>query len=311
MLDVRRLRVLKEVAIRGSFSAAAEALSYTQPAVSQQVAALEREAGTVLVRRSARGVRLTEAGEVLVSHAEAILSRLAEAEADLQALTGVQAGRLRLMAFDSAGATIMPPAIARLRERHPGIEVTLEPGEGDAATAAVRAGDVDVALDVSWPGRRAADDGVQRTFLLDDPMYVVLPAGHPLAGRARVRLADLAGEQWITGTPNAACSDSQILVGACVAAGFDPRIAFHSEDYNAIQGFVAAGVGLSLIPDLALVSVRDDVVVRSLGARPPYRVIEAMTAEGFRTPVKQAALDVLVEVGAEFAGRNSALALAS
>lgn len=312
MLDVRRLRVLKEVAARGSFSAAAESLSYTQPAVSQQIAALEREAGTVLVERGARGVRLTDAGRILVGHAEAILARLADAEAELEALSGLRAGRLRLMAFDSAGATIMPPAIARLRERHPGLEVTLEPGEGGEALAAVRAGDIDIALDIAPPRGRRADDGLERTFLLEDPMYVVLPDGHPQARRARLRLADLADESWITGAPGATCTDSQILLGACSAAGFEPRIAFHSDDYNAIQGFIAAGVGVSLVPDLALATVREDVVARSLGARPPTRVIEAVTlAAGYRSPAKQAALDVLVEVGAEFAGRNEALALAS
>ena len=123
MLDVRRLRVLREVAARGSFSAAAEALSYTQSAISQQIAALEREAGTTLVDRSARGIRLTDAGEALVRHAEAILARLAEAETELEAIAGLRGGRLRLAAFPSAGGSIIPPAVAAFRERHPGVEL--------------------------------------------------------------------------------------------------------------------------------------------------------------------------------------------
>src|ERR671926_1152683 len=125
MLDVRRMRVLREVAVRGSFSAAAEALSFTQSAVSQQIAALEREAGAVLVERNARGVRLTEAGEAVVRHTEAILARLSEAEAELEAIAGLRGGRLRLAAFESAGATIMPLAIAQFRGTHPGIELSL------------------------------------------------------------------------------------------------------------------------------------------------------------------------------------------
>ena len=129
MLDVRRLRVLREVAARGSFSAAADALAYTQSAVSQQIAALEREAGTTLVERNARGVRLTDAGRALVEHADAILARLADAEAELEAIAGLRGGRLRLAAFPSAGASIMPEAIARFRERHPAVELTLEPAE--------------------------------------------------------------------------------------------------------------------------------------------------------------------------------------
>src|ERR687894_671746 len=129
MLDVRRMKVLREVAARGSFSAAAEALSFTQSAVSQQIAALEREAGAVLVQRSARGVRLTEAGEALVRHTEAVLGRLAEAGAELEAIAGLRGGRLRMSSFESAAATLMPLAIAAFRERHPGVELSLTLGE--------------------------------------------------------------------------------------------------------------------------------------------------------------------------------------
>src|SRR5262249_20275533 len=146
MLDVRRMRVLREVAAHGSFSAAAEALAYTQSAVSQQIAALEREAGTVLVDRSARGVSLTDAGEALVRHPDAILARLAHAEAELEAITGLRGGRLRLVAFPSAGATLAPRAVAAFRERHPAVDITLTPGEPDVGIAALKAGEADIAL---------------------------------------------------------------------------------------------------------------------------------------------------------------------
>src|SRR5215216_4261039 len=142
MLDVKRLKVLREVAAYGSFSAAAEALAYTQSAVSQQIATLEREAGTVLVDRSARGVSLTDAGEALVRHADAVLARLAQAEAELEAIAGLRGGRLRLVAFPTAGATIMPEAIARFRDRHPGVDLTLEPAEPEPSIAKLRAGEV-------------------------------------------------------------------------------------------------------------------------------------------------------------------------
>jgi DNA-binding transcriptional LysR family regulator len=138
MLDVRRMRVLREVAARGSFSAAADALAYTQSAVSQQIAALEREAGTTLVERNARGVRLTDAGRALVEHADAILARLSDAEAELEAIAGLRGGRLRLAAFPSAGASIMPEAIARFRERHPAVDLTLEPAEPGPALNRLR-----------------------------------------------------------------------------------------------------------------------------------------------------------------------------
>jgi DNA-binding transcriptional LysR family regulator len=311
MLNVGRLRVLKEVAARGSFSAAAEALAYTQSAVSQQVAALERETGMRLVERGARGVHLTEAGRTLVRHADVILARLADAEAELEALAGLRGGHLRLASFPSAAATIAPRAIARFRERHPAVELTLVPAEPDDALAMLRAGEVDVALDIQAHFQDPAGDGFERTHLLDDPMYVALPAGHALADKRMLKLGDLAGEPWILGSTGF-CPDSAIFLRACQSAGFEPRIAFDCDDYPAIQGFVAAGVGAAFIPDLALITVRDDVVIRSLGARAPVRRIFAATlADSYCTPARQAMLDILVEVGTEFSGARSELALAS
>jgi DNA-binding transcriptional LysR family regulator len=156
-----------------------------------------------------------------------------------------------------------------------------------------------------------ADDGIVRLHLLDDPMYVALPKRHPLARKRGLKLEELADENWILGTTGS-CPDASIFLRSCQVAGFEPRIAFNSDDYFAMQGFVAAGVGASFIPDLALMSVRDDIVVRSLGPRPPVRQIMAGTLkDSFLSPAKQAMLDVLVEVGEEFAGKHRGLALAS
>lgn len=312
MLDVRRLRVLREVAARGSFSAAAEALSYTQSAVSQQIAALEREAGTRLVERSSRGVTPTDAGRALVVHADAILSRLADAEAELDSIADLRGGRLRLTTFTTAGATIVPPAIAAFRERHPGVELMLAPEEPLDSLACLRAGDCDIALTLDTtfdpPGR---DSDIDVTHLLDDPMYLLLPANHRLAGAPKVRLADFGEDEWMLGSTTR-CPDARILVRACQQAGFEPRIAFHSDDYLAIQGFVAAGFGVSLLPDLALVAVRDDVVVRSLGAHAPVRRVQAATLAGsWASPAKRAMLEVLEEVAGSYATRRASLALAS
>jgi DNA-binding transcriptional LysR family regulator len=311
MLDVRRMRVLREVAVRGSFSAAAEALSFTQSAISQQIAALEREAGSRLVERSARGVRMTDAGRALVCHADAILARLADAEDELQAIAGLRGGRLRLAAFPSACATLMPLAVARFRERHPGVDLSLHPAEPDDGLRMLRTGEADIALSIEATFATRGPSDVHTVTLLDDPMYIMLHRDHPMAGRARLRLTDLAGDSWMIGTTGT-CPDVSIFLRACQTAGFEPRIAFNLDDYHAIQGFVAAGMGVSFIPDLALVAVRDDVVVRSLGARPPVRRIVATTlADAFRSPAKQAMLDVLVEVSAEFGTRRTELALAS
>jgi DNA-binding transcriptional LysR family regulator len=311
MLDVRRMRVLREVAQRGSFSAAADSLAYTQSAVSQQIAALEREAGTRLVERNARGVRLTDAGRALVEHADAILARLADAEAELEAIAGVRGGRLRMAAFPSAGATIMPEAIARFRDRHPAVELSLEPADPEPALVKLRAGEVDLVLDITGALRPPREDGIERLHLLDDPMYVALPVGHPLANKRNLSLEELAEESWILGTTGS-CPDASIFLHSCQIAAFEPHVTFNSDDYFAIQGFVAAGVGASFIPDLALISVRDDIVVRSLGPRPPARVVWAATLkDSFNSPARQAMLDILVEVGAEFAGNRRQLALAS
>jgi DNA-binding transcriptional LysR family regulator len=307
MLDVRRMRVLREVAVRGSFSAAAEALSFTQSAVSQQIAALEREAGTTLVQRSARGVKLTDAGEAVVRHAEAIMARLAEAEAELEAIAGLRGGRLRLAAFESAGSTLMPLAIAAFRERHPAVELSMSLAEPEDSVPMLRSGELDVAL-VFDSGAVPEADGIDRRHLLQDPMYLALPRDHPLAHRRRVRLEDLAGEAWVAGAADCECN--RLLSRACAMAGYQPRIAFETDDYTAMQGFVAAGVGVSLIAELGLRTVRDDIVVRDLGRDTPVRQIYAATlADGYRAPATQAMLDILADVATGYASRRPRLTL--
>jgi DNA-binding transcriptional LysR family regulator len=311
MLDVRRLKVLREVASRGSFSAAAESLHFTQSAVSQQIAALEREAGMPLVDRNARGVRLTAAGEALVRHTDVILARLADAEAELEAIAGLRGGRVRLASFPSAGATIAPAAIARYRELHPDVELSLVMAEPVDAADKLRAGEIDVALLIETGFDCVIEDGLERMPILEDPMYVCLPRAHPRAAKARLRLEDLADEPWLLGTTGT-CPDTSIFLRAASRAGFEPRIAFHSDDYLAIQGFVAAGMGVSFIPDLALVTVRDDVVIRELTPRAPSRhIVAAWLDGGYRSPATAAMLDVLADVGRTFQSGRRELALAS
>ena len=306
MLDVRRMRVLREVAVQGSFSAAAEALSFTQSAVSQQIAALEREAGTILVQRGARGVRLTEAGEALVRHADAILSRLADAEAELEAIAGLKGGRLRMASFESAGATLMPLAIAKFRERHPAIELSMVMGEPEQTEPQLKSGELD--LVVGFGARMANDgDGIERQFLLEDPMFLVLPSDHPLATKRNLRLADLADEAWIGGAPDCECN--RLIYSACSGAGYTPRMAFETDDYAAMQGFVAAGVGVSLIAELGLTTIRDDILVRDLGRDTPVRNIYAAAAGGYRTPATAAMLEVLADVAAGYESRRPRLSL--
>ena len=311
MLDVKRLRVLREVARRGTFSGAGEALGYTQSAISQQIATLERETGTTLVERSARGIRLTDAGEVLVRHADAILARLSDAQAELEGLAGLRGGRVRVTSFPTAQATVVPPVIARFRAHHPAVELTLLPREPHEGLQTLLDRDCDIALGIDVPGAPAVDDAVDRLHLLDDPMYVVLPDGHPLADAAELHLSDLAAEPWICGA-FATCPDCQVLFRACAAAGFDPHIAFHTDDYLAMQGFVASGMGVALMPDLALVTVRDDVVVRALtGAAPVRRVHAATLRDGYRSPAAAAMLGLLAKVCGEYIEGRRSLAVAA
>lgn len=305
------MRVLREVAAHGSFSAAAEALSYTQSAVSQQIAALEREAGTQLVVRSARGVTLTEAGTALVRHADAILGRLADAEAELDAIAGLRGGKVRLTTFTTAGATIVPKAIVEFRRRYPEVELTLTPEEPADALASLRSGRSDIALTIDPLDDHTDRSDLALVDLLEDPMYLMLPAEHPFAHRDAIRLEDLADDDWILGATDR-CPDSRILRRACRQAGFEPKIAFHTDDHLAVQGFVASGFGVAFIPDLALIAVREDVVVRSLGAAPPIRRIQAATLAGaWASPAKQAMLDVLVEISSAFETNGLELSLAS
>ncbi|MBA3264128.1 MAG: LysR family transcriptional regulator, partial [Thermoleophilaceae bacterium] len=225
MLDVKQLRVLKAVAEQGSFSAAAEALSYTQPAISQQIAALEKSAGTTLVDRTSRGVHLTDAGRALVDHAQVVLARLAAAEAELDAIAGVRGGRVRLAAFPTAGASLLPPAVALFSERHPEVELTFVEHDPEPALQMLRAAELEVALvfqfhDLSEPERERLYGGIELHQLVSDPMYLALPRNHPLAHKPRVRLQDVADETWIQeGDPRNPCG--RLHYSACTAAGFE------------------------------------------------------------------------------------------
>src|SRR5919197_4260738 len=270
MLNVQRLRVLKEVAAQGSFSAAADALSYTQSAVSQAVATLEAETGATLVERDRKGVRPTAAGEALLAHADAIFSSIEAAEADLASILGLRGGRLRMASFPTAGATLMPLAIARFRSAHPDVELSLAEGEPEEIAPRLRSGEFDLALLFEFRGGgEKLGSGLKTLELLEDPMHVALPAGHPLARKAALALADLAGEYWIQTSASSPCA--RHVVRSCHAAGFEPRVSFESDDYQTVLGLVAAGVGVALIPELALSSVRDDIVVRSLSPESPVR----------------------------------------
>src|ERR1019366_8324791 len=206
MLNVARLNVLKEVAYRGSFSAAAEAMSYTQSAISQQIATLEAETGMALLERHPRGVSLTAAGQTLVGHAEGILARLEAAEEALEAIQGLRGGRLRMASFPTAGATLMPHAIATFRSSYPDVELTLTEGEPEQIVPRLRAGEIDVALLFEFPGESLLTDDVTKVELIEDPMHLALPREHRLAASEVIRLEDRAEEDWVQTSRTSLCA---------------------------------------------------------------------------------------------------------
>jgi DNA-binding transcriptional LysR family regulator len=308
MLDVRRMRVLREVAARGSFSAAAETLSFTQSAVSQHVAALEREVGTQLVDRGRRGVRLTDAGRLVVGHADAILARIESAEEELAALAGLRGGRVRLISFQSGGATLAPRAVAAFRERHPHVDLSMLEAEPDEAGERLRSGEADLALvytHESTPGLLPPE--LQLTHLLDDRYDAILPAGHALAGRRRVSLADLAGEPWVASTSVSGCR--KISESVCREAGFEPRVAFEADETMAAQALVAAGVGVTLMPQLALTALHPGVVARRLSDAPVRQISVARLEGAYASPASDAMVQTLEDVADEF--REARLELAA
>jgi DNA-binding transcriptional LysR family regulator len=293
MLDVRRLRVLSEVAARGSFSAAAEALTLTQSAVSQHVAALEREVGLPLVERGTRPVELTEAGHALTRHATGIFARLDGAEQELGEIAGRRDGRLRFGSFPTALATFVPPAFAQFRRAHAEVTLTVVDDHLQRLIPRLEAGELDLALiyDHEALPEIAARD-LERIPLFEDVFRAVLPAGHRLARRRRLELSDLAGEPWIGGAATSAWF--RIVGHACRRAGFTPQIGFASDDYVAIQALVAASLGVSVLPGLAVTHPLPSVEARTLRAGAPVRHISAARPrDAYRGPAVSAMLDSL------------------
>lgn len=300
MLNLTRLKVLSEVVNRGSFSAAAFALDYTQSAVSQSIARLEAEMGTTLVVRDRRGVRPTAAGTALLGHAEVIFAQVQAAEDDLAAVLGLRGGHLRVASFPSAGATLMPQAVAAFRRLHPDVEISLSEGEPDEIAPRLRAGEFDVAVMFGFLGDEERFAGLSATLLFNDPLYIALPVSHVLARKHALTLADLHAEEWVQTSVSSPCA--RHVVQQCQAAGFQPHVSFESDDYETVQGLVAAGVGVALIPRLALTRVHPGIVVRSLDPTSPVRnVIVATSPQPALAPAAEEMLGILRGRAPEYA----------
>jgi DNA-binding transcriptional LysR family regulator len=298
VLDLSRLRLLRELRERATIAAVADALQFTPSAVSQQLAVLERETGVKLLERAGRGVRLTDAALVLASHADALLERSAIAEADLAAASGTVAGRARVAAFQSVSLHLAIPALRSLARSAPRLRCELVESEPEEALPALALGDVDLVLADEWQHQpRAVASGLVRHDLLSDPVRVVLPAAHPVAERRRaaVPLAELAGEVWATGHP-AMGWDEMTTLTCRTFGGFEPDVRHRTNDAAISLALIRRGLAVAMLPELPLLGHGRGVAVRAIADGPVRRSIFAVTrAADAARPSVQAVLAAVRE----------------
>jgi len=277
-MELKQLRVLLAVGDSGSFSAAADRLDYTQPAVSKIVAALERQLGTTLVDRGIRPLRLTEAGSALAQRAAAAFEQIAAAELEVEAIANLSAGSLRVGTFSSAGAAMVVDALRAFRKSHPDVDVSItEIGMPSALARLLRGGDLDLGVSFDYPeiGDTFGDD-LAIVHLLDDPFDVVVPHGHRLEGKRKIRFADLGRENWLLGDFGADSPSFRMIDRRCRDAGFDPNVVYRVNDCQMAQALVAAGEGIALLPRIMLQVTHPGVAIRPLATDPPMRRISAV-----------------------------------
>jgi molybdate transport repressor ModE-like protein len=294
MIDVQRLRVLREVAEHGSFSKAAAALLLTPSAVSQQIAALERTLGTPVVQRGARGTVLTEPGRLLVETADVIISELQSTQEHIGRLTNGAPARLTVATFASGGQRLLPAALTRFVREHPGVEFDIFEHDPEDSIPMVQRGQADLALAFHFDGPPPVvpdnRSGLEWTPLLDDPMWIVLPREHPLAGRASLSLSELGKQRWVQGCVKI----NRILDGYAQLAGIDIQTCCNTSDYAFAQALISTGIGVGLVPEIAL-SVNDNLVALPLEAPRPSRFIGAVTGRrGRGHPLVRDLLSALV-----------------
>jgi DNA-binding transcriptional LysR family regulator len=295
-LDVKRLRVLRELAERGTVAATAEALSFTSSAVSQQLAALEREAGVALLERKGRRLALTDAGRTLVGHADAVLAQLERAESDLRAGATEVSGTLRIGAFSSFARSVLPGVTAAML-RHRRLDVHVRDAEPHDAIPLLRLGELDVVIAQRFPYvPRPLGSAFHVVELFDDPLYLATGPAHDDAEPA---FAALAGRPWVAGHPNTSCHE--VVVHACHAAGHEPRIVGFSNDFAVVAALVAEDVGVALIPQLAHDQAPASVRLRPLDPPLSRQVLAVVRAGAEQRPAIAA---LLAELQAASAGRG-------
>ncbi|MBB1152219.1 MULTISPECIES: LysR family transcriptional regulator [Amycolatopsis] len=300
-MDIRRMLVLVEVSRTGSLTAAAESLSYTVSAVSQQIGQLEDEAGQPLIERRPRGVTLTEAGRAVVRHAEKIERIVSAAHEELRDLAGLNTGTLRLGTVPTVTESFLPAAISAFRAHHPGVDLRIHSAQLSGLEHLLESREIELAI--TWDRERPADGpgkSLTSELIFRDPSVLLVPSSHRLAARSSVRMEELRHEPWIIRTsPNVLA----LLNAACEAAGFEPIVTFEARSYQEAQAMVAVGMGIALVPRLSLYSLRDDIrVLTAVSPRPPSRRIVLAHRRGERlSPAGSAMRKLLIETGRAWA----------
>jgi DNA-binding transcriptional LysR family regulator len=298
MLDLKLLMTFREVANCKSFSEAARRLGYTQPAVSQHVSRLESTLGVRLLDRDARGVQLTPAGELLLTRAASLLDQARRAEDDVREAAGAGRPCVRIGAFATLAGGLLPGATRDLRARRPDLRLEVKVFEPEDSIDELISGRLDVATLIdSELMPLAVRDGVEHVFLCEDPLFVVMGNDHPMAGRPSIGLEELSDEGWLMPDVGGTCADSNIVLRACRDAGFEPDVRLSFDDYPALQGMAAAGVGVALLPSLATANLRSDVAVIPLRGTPPARRIQAAVRLGENDPLVDHVIEALRAAG--------------
>jgi DNA-binding transcriptional LysR family regulator len=294
MLDLKLLTTFREVALRRSFSDAATVLGYTQPAVSQHVSRLEAAVGVRLLERDARGVHPTPAGELLLTRAAALLDSARRTEDDVREAAGAGRPTVRIGAFTTVAGGLLPGAARDLRARRPDLRLDVKVCEPEPGIDLLLADRLDIATIIdSELLPMGVRPGVEHVHLCDDPLYLAVAADHPMANRASVGLEEMAQEGWLMPDVGGTCPDSNIVLRACRDAGFEPDIRLAFDDYNALQGMAAAGVGVALVPSLATSNLRSDIALIPLRGQPPARRIQAAIRVGEADPHVEHVIEAL------------------
>lgn len=297
-IDLRKLRLLRELGRRGTVAATAAALHLTPSAVSQQIAGLSREVGVPLLEHRGRGVVLTGQARLLLSHADAVLEELERTRAALDAWSGGTAGEVRVGSLSTGISALVAPALARLHDERPGLVVRVDELEPVESLRMLEAGDLDIAVTVDHPGAPSRrDTRYHRIDLIADVMDALLPPSHPQAAQVAVDLASLATDVWVGSAGNDACG--HIVSGVCATAGFTPDVRHHCQEWDAVAALVAASAGVALLPRLAQPLRQGGLVVRPLTGEPATRLFFALVRAGTQQdPGVAAVLEALGEVAA-------------